>query len=118
MTGLDIVEAFVCICFPEIATFVAIANIVLSGWVRIYKKLQNHEEINLFQDIIDAEVGVALNLTKLKFVNKSIGKIGKFLANGKIGNKLLKFGNKIGQFAERIDKRINKNERKNEKIGR
>lgn len=109
MKGLEIVEAVVCICFPEVAPIIMIADIYLKGGVRIYKKLKNNEEINWLEELIDAGVGTVLNLTKLKFVNKGLGKVGKILAKGKIGNNLMKFGGKVGQFAQRIDKAFDKN---------
>ena len=117
MNGLKIVEAVVTICFPEIAPFVAIANLVLSGGVRIYKKLQNHEEINWFEELLDIGIDTVLNLSKIKGVKKGIGKIGKIIG-GKIkeGGKLAKLGGEIGKignnlinFYDRIDKALDKN---------
>ena len=109
MKGLEIAEFVVSICFPEIAPIIAIANIVLSGGVRIYKKLKNHEEINWLEELIDAGVGTVMNLTKLKFVNKGLGKVGKMLAKGKLGQNLMKFGYKVGKFGNRINNLLDKN---------
>ena len=108
MKGLEVVELVVSICFPEVAPIIAIANIVLSGGVRIYKKLKNHEEINWLEELLDAGVGTVMNLTKLKFVNKGLGKVGKMLAKGKIGQNLMKFGGKINQFGNRINNYLDK----------
>ena len=109
MKGLEVVELVVTICFPEVAPIIAIANIVLSGGTRIYKKLKNHEEINWFEELIDAGLGVVMNLTKVKFMNKGIGKIGKFLDKGKFGKNVIKFGNKFNQFGQRINKILDRN---------
>ena len=108
MKGLEVVEAVVCICFPEVAPIIAIGNIILSGGVRIYKKLQNHEQINWLQELLDAGIGVAMNLTKFKFVNKGLAKVGKLLTKGKIGNNLLKFGDKFNKFGQRINNALDK----------
>ena len=51
LTGLEIAEGVVSIMFPQVAPFIAIANIVLSGGVRIYKKLKNNEPIIVFHQI-------------------------------------------------------------------
>ena len=59
--------------------------------------------------MIDAGVGTALNLTKLKFVNKALGKIGNKLAKGKIGQNLMKFGNKFVDFQNKINNKLDKN---------
>ena len=109
MKGLEVVGTVVSICFPQVAPLITIASIVLEGGVRIYKKLKNHEEINWLEELIASGVGAVLTLTKLKFVKKGLGKAGKLLANGKIGNNLMKFGGKIGQFAQRINKAFDKN---------
>ena len=109
LTGLEIAEGVVSIMFPQVAPFIAIANIVLSGGVRIYKKLKNNEPINWLEELLDAGVGVALNLSKLKFVKKGLGKIAKKFVNNKLGQKAIEIGNKIGNFADRIDKALDKN---------
>ena len=107
--GLEIAGAVLSIVFPQIAPVVAIANIVLSGGVRIYKKLQNNEPINWLQELLDAGVGIALNLSKLKCVNKGLNKLaGKIMANKGV-QKALEIGNKINDFKNRIDAALDKN---------
>ena len=101
--GLQVVGTVLSIVFPEVAPVIAIADIILSGGVRIYKKLSNNEPINWLQELLDAGVGLALNLSKLKVVKKGIGKIAtKFLANKK-KKKILELGNKFGNFQGRIN---------------
>ena len=107
--GLQVVGTVLSIVFPEVAPVIAIADIILSGGVRIYKKLSNNEPINWLQELLDAGVGLALNLSKLKVVKKGIGKIAtKFLAN-KGGQKILELGNKFGNFQGRINNFLEKN---------
>ena len=107
--GLEVVGTVVSIVFPQVAPVVAIFNIVLSGGVRIYKKLKNNEPINWLQELIDAGVGIALNLSKIKKVNNAITKIAGKIVQNKGYQKLLEMGNKLGNFADRIDKALNKN---------
>ena len=65
--------------------------------------------VNWLQELLDAGVGLALNLSKLKVVKKGFGKIaGKFLAN-KGGQKILELGNKISNFTGRINNFLDKN---------
>jgi len=121
MKGLQVVEAVVTICFPEIAPFIAIANLVLSGGVRIYKKLKKHEKINWFEELLDIGIDTVLSLSKIKGFKKGVGKIGKYIG-GKInqGGKLAKMAGKIGvmgknlkKFGDNINKVLDKN-----KVGR
>ena len=84
MKGLEITELVVCIVFPEIAPVIAIANIFLSGGVKIYKKLQRGEPINWFEELLEAGVGTVLNLIKMKFFQKGLAKIGKIIPKGNI----------------------------------
>ena len=109
MKGLEITEIVVCIVFPEIAPVIAIANIFLSGGVKIYKKLQRGEPINWFEELLEAGVGTVLNLTKMKFVQKGLAKIGKIIPKGNLMKNIMNIGNKGIQFAQRIDKKLNKN---------
>ena len=107
--GLQIAGTVLSIVFPQVAPVIAIADIILSGGVRIYKKLSNNEPINWLQELLDAGVGLALNLSKLKVVKKGLGKIaGKLVAN-KGGQKLLELGNKFGNFTGRINNFFDKN---------
>ena len=113
MDGLQVVEAVVTICFPEIAPVIIILNIALTGGERIYKKLMNHENINWFEEFLYIGIDVALNISKLKVAKKGIGKVGKFIA-GKIkdGGKLMKIGEKLGNmknFYDKINDKLNKN---------
>ena len=109
LNGLQIAGTVLSIVFPQVAPVIAIADIILSGGVRIYKKLSNNEPINWLQELLDAGVGLALNLSKLKVVKKGIGKIaGKFLAN-KGGQKILELGNKLSNFTGRINNFLDKN---------
>ena len=111
--GIEVVGTVVSLVFPQVAPVVSIFNIVLSGGVRIYKKLKNSEPIDWLQELLDAGVGIALNLSKIKTVNKAMEKIaGKVLAN-KGYQKILEMGNKainkLGDFRDRIDAVLNKN---------
>ncbi len=104
IAGLNILELVVTVCFPEIAPIIAVANIVIQGGLRVYKKLQNKEKINWYQEIIDAGIGCLLSMGKLKSVQKLGGKIGGYLIK-KHGNKI----KKLMDLGNKINKNLDKN---------
>ena len=103
VAGLNILELVTVICFPEIAPIIAIANIVLQGGLRVYKKLQKKEKINWFLEFTYAGIGFLLLGGKLPFV-KQLGKFGKSIVK-KYGDKL----NKLGVLMNKINNKLDKN---------
>ena len=79
-------------------------HILIQGGLRVYKKLQNKEKINWYQEIIDAGIGCLLNISKLNFGKNLSGKFGKYLLN-KHGNKI----KKLIDFWNKIDKKLAQN---------
>ena len=51
--GLDIASLIICVCFPQFAPIVTIANIIIQNGSRIYKKLKNREKINWCEERIN-----------------------------------------------------------------
>jgi hypothetical protein len=110
MKGIKIAGIVVSICFPEIAPFIAIAEIVLSGGVRIYKKLERNEKINWFEELLDAGLDTVLILSKTKGMDKLAGKLKKFIGDKmKCGKGLGQLGKNMSKFLRRINDALEKN---------